>query len=194
MKPFRQLTMLVLMAIGAPWALEKAEIHTREIPGESIKELKAVVKMETSIDKLVSAYMDGDSHSKWFPNCASSRTVRKSGESRTQIYRLIDNPWPVRDRDYVIEVELIRNPETGEAVIQDRAIEGFLPEIKSAVRMDKIREQWTFTPTDSGRVLVTYILHFDPGGGTPAAFINMALSKIGNDLFDGLYRYAERTP
>ncbi len=150
------------------------------------------MKMKTTVDKLVAVYMEGGNHSKWYPKCLSSKVVPKISDAKLQIYLGIDKPWPVQDRDYVIEAELTRNPETGEAIMRYQEAEGAMPERKHVVRMKKIRGQWKFTPTDDGQVVATYVLLFDPGGSTPSSFINMALSKIGADTFDGMYRYAER--
>lgn len=180
---------------GIPWDLVKdgevVKIYTRAVPGEAIKELKAVMKMKTTVDKLVAAYLDGDNHSKWFPKCTSSRIVRTPGVAKLRIYRHIENPWPVKDRDYVVEVDLVRDAKTGGATILARDVSGVVPENPDAVRMKKLVETWTLSPTEDGQVLATYVLDFDPGGSTPSSFINMALSKIGTDVFDGMYRYVE---
>jgi hypothetical protein len=193
---FAQIPLVIPASASAQaWQLEKDKhgvaIYTRDLPGERIRELKAVTKMKTSVDRLVSIYLDGDNHVKWFPSCRESRVVRRLSPTNLWIYRAIDNPWPVKDRDYVIDVHLTRNAQTGEAVIAYSDVKGAVPERDDRVRVKKLASSWTFLPTKDGYVLVTYVIRFDPGGGTPASFINMALSRIGTDTFDGLRRYAQ---
>jgi hypothetical protein len=188
---------LIITASGAAaedWKLLKEEagvaVYTRAVAGERIEELRAVMKMRTTVDRLVAVHLDGDNQAKWFPKCVESRVIRRMSPTNLWIYRAIANPWPIDDRDYVIDVNLTRDTKTGDAFVSFADVKGALAETRGRVRMKKMAGYWKFSPTGDGQVLVTFVMRFDPGGSTPASFINMALSRIGTDTFDGLYRYA----
>jgi ribosome-associated toxin RatA of RatAB toxin-antitoxin module len=193
--PVLLIGLVTLASAGPSWELIKetsgTQIYTRENPGERIKELKVVTKMDATVDELVSVYLDGQNHSKWYPACKSSKIVKKVNDSDVQVYHHIDNPWPVQDRDYVIELKVSRDPVTRETVVDYQDVKGPIPGDKDCVRMKWMRGSWRFAPGPEGKTVVTYTLDFDPGGNTPANLINMSLSHIGTTTFDAMSKYAK---
>jgi hypothetical protein len=111
------LGLISLASADAGWELIKqtkeTKIYTRENAGERIKELKVVTKMDATVDELVAVYLDGENHPKWYPACVAAKVVKKTSDSELQVYHKINNPWPVKDRDYVIAVKSTRDGGTG---------------------------------------------------------------------------------
>lgn len=178
----------------ANWELIKqtadTKIYTRENPKDRIKELKVVTRMDATVDELLSVYLDGNNHFRWYPACLTSKVVRKVNDSDVQVYHHIDNPWPVQDRDYVIELKATRDASTGGALVNYKQVPTATPMGKDCVRMRKIEGYWKFDPGSDGKTIVSYVLNFDPGGNTPASLINMSLSNIGTTTFDAMSKYA----
>jgi START domain len=177
------------------WALirdsDGITVFTRHIEGSPIKELMAVGKMKTAVSRLVEIQFDVAGQTRWVPLCNSARLVKKVSDSQFQLYRKIDNPWPVADRDYVVDVELQMNQETGAAQVEYQEVLGVVPAQKCCVRMERLRGYWKFVPLENGLVEVTYRMHLLPGGGSPAAFVNMSMATIGTNTFKALSEYVQ---
>lgn len=164
------------------WELAKdksgIKIYTRSVVGSKINEFKAITEMETSVDKLVELYLIVDKCTLWLPDCETSRVVNKVSDKEFTVYRRVANPWPIKDRDYVLWFNVGEKNEAGEVDIQFNDIKNILPEEKCCVRMDMVKGFWKFTPSTAGKVIVTYQYHCNPGGGLSPGLINAALPDL----------------
>lgn len=173
---------------GWEMAKEKAgrKIYLRTNKGEAIKELMVVDKFEATPEELAKIIMDGESHSKWYPGCEIARVVKKSSDSSFQVYYKIKNPWPVKDRDFVIEMNSKLEGEKGGILIEYKEVEGVVPEDKCCIRAKMFRGFWKFSPDINGNTIATYVLSFDPAGTTPASFISWSMPRFGGNIFSAL--------
>lgn len=164
------------------WKFEKEEneitIHTRSVENLLIKEFKASLKMKTTVRHLVDLYFNVSRCSEWRPGCDTSRLLEKVNETTFNIYMAFDNPWPIDDRDYVIQNKLTRNPDSGEVVITFQDLKKALPEQDCCLRMNRVEGMWTFTPTDDHHVVVTFQSLADPGGSLPTSVIEGIPTKL----------------
>lgn len=168
-------------------------IYTRESVGGGIRKLRVEARVKSTVAQLLGTYLDVENQVKWFPGCETARVIGRKSDSSLTVYRRIRNPWPFQDRDYAILYEVRKTEEEGGILVRYRDLKDAVPVQKDCVRMRKLRGYWKFVPEKDGYVAVTYVFDFDPGGGTPATFINKALPKIGRDTVLGLFRHVGTT-
>ena len=104
---------------------------------------------------------------------------------------MINNPWPFKDADYVIQINLTQNTETGEALIEFENVKNVVPDNECCTRMKMMKGFWQFTPSEDDHVVVTYQYHFHPGGNPPSAFINMSLSSLAIGTLTSMDKYVQ---
>src|SRR5688572_9084321 len=59
----------------------------------------------------------------WAPQCKTIRLIRHTGESASLIYLRNESPWPVEDRDAVLETRIRISPSGTEALAEFRAVQ-----------------------------------------------------------------------
>ena len=92
------------------WELQKNEngisVFSRKTAGSDYKELKAIVYLTTSLKSIVALIYDWDSYPQWVYKCENSSTLKKIGNTEVIHYQSIRAPWPVENRDFVMNVKL----------------------------------------------------------------------------------------
>ena len=126
------IALLAGSAIGEEkWELIKEKdglkIYTREFPGSDIKELKAVGRIKAPVKRLVDIQFDMQNQTQWVPLCKTARLIKKISDSQVQVYREIDNPWPFRNSDYVVELNLKSDEQTGESTVEFHEVKDAYP-------------------------------------------------------------------
>lgn len=161
------------------WSLKKNEngisVYTRQAENSAFKELKSVVILKTSLSSIVSLLNDWESYPLWVYKCGKSSTLKKISETEVIHYQTVVAPWPVDNRDFVVNVKLVQDPVTKKIVIQSECKPDFIPAKANHIRIREFKASWTMVPLKDGTVEVTYQLLVDPGGFVPAWIINLAV-------------------
>ncbi len=169
------------------------KIFTRKADDSKFKDFHAIVKMKTTVKNLVDLYLDVNRCADWLPDCKSAKIVEKLSETKLVTYTEVNNPWPIKNRDYVLQINLTQNSSTGEAHIDFTDLQDTVPENKCCVRMGKVKGFWNFTPADEGYVIVTYEYQFHPGGDLPVSAVNSAVPDLAYDTLTKMKKYIENT-
>lgn len=191
---------LLLLILAGPaalvaqeaWELKKdksgIQVFVREKPGESLKESKSTVQFSASIDAIVDAIFDYSRYDEWAPRHMEARVVEKPTDNVIVSYSLNDSPWPVSNRDIVMENTIHRRAD-GSVRIDMEALDGSQVDARSGVvRITQFTGHYLLEPKPGGQVKVTYQAHLDPGGSIPAWMANMAVVDTPYDLLFQLRR------
>lgn len=177
------------------WELAKEEdgvtVMLRHVEGYKIKEFKGTAVMRTRVADLAALYLEGSRCSEWVPDCKTS-SITSPGPGEYRIYREMSTPWPVKNRNYLLQARLFENSETGGVIIKFEDIQDDLPDNKCCVRMSRYRGFWEFAPLGQGRVRVTYQNHFHPGGNFPATVVNSAIAGMPFETLVNMKEVVER--
>ncbi|MCE3277981.1 MAG: lipid-binding protein [Bacteroidetes bacterium] len=161
------------------WILKKEEegisVYTRNVETSSLKELKSVVTIRTSLSSIVALLNDWDSYPQWVYRCEKSSTLKTISESEVIHYQTVIAPWPVDSRDFVVNVKLTQDPITKIITIISQPHPDFIPKTEDMVRIRNFKASWTLIPLKDGWVEVNYQLLVDPGGYVPAWLVNLAV-------------------
>jgi hypothetical protein len=160
------------------WVLKKygngVAVYNREVPGNTIKELKAVTQLKTTLSSIITLLEDRETYPEWVYKCGKSYQVKKISESDGIYYQNVLAPWPVDNRDFVVLVKVTQDRKTKVVSQTSKVIEGILPEVSGTVRVTEFNALWTLTPLENGMVNCEYQLLVNPGGSLPAWLINLA--------------------
>ena len=112
------------------WFLAKdqngIEVYTREVKNKNVKEFKAVCKIKTSLESLCKLYYDMQHKPDWVFACESAKILKVISPTEKTIYIESYAPWPVKNRDVIINTVLTQNPETNEIIIKEIGIPDFI--------------------------------------------------------------------
>lgn len=165
-------------AASSDWELEKVEedyqleIYTREIGNSDLKEFKGEMIVDEKLSSLVALLVDDEAAPEWMNQCEKFEILERSENHHQVIYFVNGAPWPVSDRDAVISSDLKQDPKTLAVRIDLKALTGYLPKDDDFVRIPRMVGFWEFIPQTSGKVLVRYQIHAEPGGSLPAWLAN----------------------
>lgn len=160
------------------WELEKVEedyqlkIYTREVGNSDLKEFKGEMFVDAKLSTIVALLNDDKAAPEWMNKCENFEVLERLEDNHLIIYFVNGAPWPVSDRDAVISSKLTQDPESLAVRIDVKALTGYLPKNDDYVRIPRMIGFWEFIPQASGKVLVRYQVHAEPGGSLPAWLAN----------------------
>ena len=162
------------------WELKKFEngisVYTRATESSSYKELKVVFQMKTSLSSVIAILNDVDSYPQWVYRCGTSKVLKKESDKHLIRYQTIVAPWPVDNRDVVVDVITYQDEETKIVYQKVNGLPDHIPSKKDHVRIREFRATWTVKPLKNGLVEVEYELLVNPAGSIPAWVVNMAMT------------------
>lgn len=199
-------TMLVLMALvawpaasqsGAWKVIEERDgivVSRRPVQDRAFPRLRAVGEVRGTPYEILAVLLDVPSHVDWLPDCRVSRTLRRLGPWRYVIYTRTDAPWPVSDREAVLENEVIfLDPPLKLKVKFDAISAPDVARARGTVRMKSLSGFYSIEAIDDERSLVHYELDADPAGSLPAWLITMQSTRNPLQTLAGLRRRLHET-
>lgn len=158
------------------WREEKQQdgirIESRAVEGWEIREMRGTAMFDGRLDSLVAVITDPTAAPRLNELVESSKVVQRDSATRYQVYTLTKMPWPLKDRDVLMQRQIERDARTGAVTIADQAASGTVPEKDGLVRIVRASNRWTFTPTADGKVRIEFVMLSDPAGPIPSSLIN----------------------
>ncbi|MEZ4924256.1 MAG: START domain-containing protein [Crocinitomicaceae bacterium] len=168
--------LLAFNSYGADWVLDKnkdgIKVYTREIPGSDFKEYKGVAFVNASRERVAEVVLRISDYINWFPDCMESKRLKVISPTELIVYYVIDSPWPIKDRDAVVRMNIKDLADKQTILIDFEAATGFKDEVDGIVRVPKSSGYWKFISSGEGTKVI-YQNHADPGGSVPAWVVNM---------------------
>lgn len=167
-------------AVETDWELQRdrdgIQIYTRSVEGSPYDAVRSVTVLDSvRLSALVALVEDTAACPEWADRCAESYVYKRIAANESLIYTHNDMPFPVKDRDVLAHVIWTQNPVTGEVVMQSRATQGELEEVKGRLRLTDAMASWHFRPLSTGAVEVINEAHINPGSALPGWLTNILL-------------------
>ena len=158
------------------WRLEKVDhgvkVYSRAVSHSPIRAVKGEVIINTDIESAVDFLANVELRPSWDEMCVEAYLVASPAADVEQIYVHHDLPWPVKDRDMIMEVKWHRDTDTGVATMHGKAIASGVPEYGDRVRVRDSVNSWVITPLAQGGISLEAEMHADPAGPIPAWLLN----------------------
>ena len=166
--------MSALSVFSQEWKLAKdkngVKVLTRLREGSKLKEFKASIDMNASVEKISAEIKNVNNHTVWLKDIIKSELGETFENGYYSFYEL-NLPWPATNRDMYIktsESKTINGVELQIVSASDKKEED-----KGVIRMKQVGGKWSISKNDDGTTHVFYTFFADPSGSLPTWAINM---------------------
>jgi hypothetical protein len=171
------LSFFSVMAQGK-WELKKnengIEVYTRKAAKGSIRELRVLCELDATREQLIGTLQDIVNYNKWVYSNRKSVILKTVNPENIIYYTESHLPWPLKDRDLVIELTISPTPDV--LNIQAKSIPNYLPQNDNFVRVPYSLALWKVTQAPDNKLKVDYTFSVDPGGSIPVWLINAMMA------------------
>ncbi|CAK1849238.1 START domain-containing protein [Vibrio crassostreae] len=178
----------VLASDANEWKLVRdkkgIEVYNRKIEGNDFKEFRAEADIQANLTSIIALFTDTSVGTQWVENIDKMEEIEHFSEVHTVTKTYTKAPWPVSDREAIVENFIEQDPNTLTVMITQHGIPNYQPnDDKRIVRVAHLESRWILTPLDNNTTHISYQVLSDPGGSIPSWLINMvAVSQPYNTL------------
>jgi hypothetical protein len=152
------------------------KIYTRKEAGSDLKSFKGEAMIRAKYEDLLNLIGNVKNQDWWDKSVAELKILLFEEGKHVQYYIVYDSPWPVSDRDLVVDAVINTDPVTKVRTVKAKPLPGVIPEKADKVRIKNYWQNWTVTPIKPGLVHVVLEGFVDPGGSIPDWLYNMVIT------------------
>jgi len=149
--------------------------YSRKVEGSGIFEFRAVMVVDARAEVVAEALRDTPAMTEWLPDCEGAYVINMEDRNKFTSYVSLDLPWPVKDRDMVLDTV------TTYDLVHARAITDFvvcqepsMPPKDTHVRIPALKGQYVFEFVTRERTGIVHTYRGDIGGSVPEWLANHA--------------------
>jgi hypothetical protein len=140
-----------------------------------VHEIKMITSMKATLSGVVQLFNEVENYPKWGYKLTEAKMLKKVSDKEFFYWSKLDFPWPLSDRDIIVQAKLEQDSATRRITSISVAKPDYLPENKDIVRLKKTTTKWTVVPGAGGWLYIEYYIHSNPGGNIPDWLVNMAI-------------------
>ncbi|WP_345085630.1 START domain-containing protein, partial [Nemorincola caseinilytica] len=122
----------------------------------------------------------------WVYSTSSASIVKRLNNYELIYYTEKKMPWPLSNRDVVMQMKLVLDTVAGTLIMTAHSIENMVPLKSGVVRVPASEVTWKVSTISPGTMKIEYSAQADPGGTVPAWVTNMFLTKGPYETFTNL--------
>ncbi|TGK90354.1 polyketide cyclase [Leptospira bourretii] len=169
-----------LFAQSPEWSESKRkkgiQVLTRPFAGSNLDEFLGRTEVDASISQVIALLTDPASCKNLYHQC-KELTVLSGTEKKSVVYLRNGAPWPVNDRDLIMDRGFEQNDKTLATMMKIKRLDSNARPTPSGVtRMENFEGVWRIIPQANGKLKIEYQAHFEPGGSVPQSVINLVLT------------------
>ncbi len=172
------------------WDLKKDQdgikVYTGSVVNSNIKAVKVTCILNANLSQLTALLLDTKAHEQWVYNTKQSYLVKQLSANHQIYYTEISMPWPLTNRDVIVEMTITQQPGTKVMYVSANAVEQNVAINKDKVRVPLSKVSWVVTPFGNNQLNVEYIGQADPGGSVPSWLVNSFSTKGPFETFKKL--------
>ncbi len=168
------------------------KVYTCKSDSSKFRSLVAEFDLEnTSLQTLENFLWDVDNYVNWQYNMVESGLIKRIND-QVMIYRSeIDAPWPVEDREMLVQFSVIRDQLPDELTFLIYTITYDYPLKENVLRVPYSNATWQ-VKRNGNSLHVKYMMNINPGGYVPPMLVNLAMAEGPYVSFLNLKRMIER--
>jgi hypothetical protein len=179
-------SLLILFLVNSlnaqPWTFVKEQdgirIYTRLENKSQLKSYKGEAVIYAPMEKVCSLLGTAKNIDWWGEDFTKIAVLEHEDQKFIQYYFIYNMPWPVTDRDLVVESIIKMDTATHIYTVTSKPLLNKMLENPELVRIHKYRQKWTVQPVSSGKVHVTIEGLVDMGGNVPPWLYNMLITQM----------------
>lgn len=157
---------------------DNIKIYTKKHNDSNFQAFKAVALLNSPITNIMAVMANPHSCVEWVHGCVESWGFDEESFRKRYAYSVNDLPWPVQDRDYVLEINTSNNAETGEFSMSMYAVADKRPKDPKYVRVTVAETHYFFRPQGEDKTEMIWLQHTEPGGSIPSWLVNALIVDI----------------
>jgi hypothetical protein len=151
------------------------KVYTLKMPGSSMRQVKAVTRVHTTVARLVEMVRDPAVCADI--GCSAARTLDRVNDNLQYDYFQAKVPL-FQTREFVIEEQFHQNPDTKAVFMSVAAVPDKIPPNPCCFRVTKLSNSFQFTPVGNGDVEIEYTVNQNEGGFIPDLLLNWKRPQI----------------
>lgn len=152
---------------------DEITIYNRPFPGSDFDEFRGVTIVNAPIEVITEVLYDVPAQPEWMSDCLFAKTVKVFDENHIIAYNILNIPWPVTDRDSLIDTIFDLDFKTGRVLVTMKAVEEPLIPVSKYVRMTNVFGTCLLERLDKDKTKVTYTMLANPAGNIPSSIANI---------------------
>jgi hypothetical protein len=169
------------------------DVYTAVVSGSSIYACKGVAVMNARIEEVAELIRDVPAVPEWTPDMKVARILTKQDNYHMLVYNVLELPWPLADRDFVVESKVKLDLAKGRVdICADALANPPIPVNRDMVRITRMQIRYLLEYIDRGHTRVTLTSWTDPAGYLPAAIVNLVATKLPYDSLQGMRSMLKR--
>lgn len=180
----------LLSFIGDEWKEVNAEngivVYNKDVTGSKFK--KSMVKTTISygsINQAEQILKDGEGYVHWQPNCGQGKVLHEE-KNKVILYLTFDAPWPVSDRDLIIESTYKKH--NNQLVVTNRCKPNYIPKKEDFVRITFSESSWIIEEKKDGFLYIQNTSHSSPGGNIPSWLLTSTVEDLPLQTLQGFIK------
>jgi hypothetical protein len=151
------------------------KVYRKDIPGSPFVGFKGVKVVPANIYKVGEILLDEDPvvKKRWIDRMTDFRMIERKSPTLGITYSAYDLPWPLEDRDYVIESELVIDNANNQIVLKLKSVEHPKSPKTVGVRAVIMHSMYKLVPLPNGQTEVSVEILTDPKGDLPPWLVNL---------------------
>lgn len=143
-------------------------------------------------DEMMKLLTDFDNYHTWMPRCSKSRMVARLSDNEFIAHLHFEAPWPVKDRDCVVRVKVVKDSKNGSITITQTSEPKYLKAENDVVRIEQLVSTWKLIPKNGGTEVVNEYAS-NPGGNIPDWMVNTESVDQPMQTFENLQQKVNTT-
>lgn len=143
----------------------------------NIVQLRLLTEFNASAESLIAQLQNINNYVNWVYGNKRSGIIKKISNNDIIYFTEAHLPWPIQDRDLVIELNIKPANAIEPLTITAKSIDGILPPKKHFIRVPYSLATWRVTPIPGNKIKIDYTFSIDPGGSIPGWLVNMTIAK-----------------
>ncbi|MDB5010964.1 MAG: hypothetical protein JWR67_3802 [Mucilaginibacter sp.] len=152
------------------------QIFTRKPLSGNLKELRVVCELACSKAQLIKTLQDINNYPNWVYSTKITNLLKVVSPQQIIYYSVSRLPWPLKDRDLIVELSIIPSTESNLFEIQAKSLPDFLPRNTNLIRVPYSSALWKVIIVNDHLLKVDYTFSVDPGGSIPVWLVNSTLA------------------
>lgn len=175
-----KITLLIVLSLiltfDQNWELKKdkegIKVYMKEDSESDFKEFKAVCVSGFSMLKFLGPIRDVERYPEW-QEIKEVKILEMVNENDAIIWLHYDMPWPVWDRDMIVQTKCEIDTVGGYVNYSFYGIPDHIAEKEGIVRVPAVSGTWTLKRTENGQTEVIHSMSINPGGSLPSWVVNI---------------------
>lgn len=164
---------LYSFVISQEWTLAKEKngiiVYSREVSDSQFDETKVSIVLNTIKEKFIAFIWDIENYPNWQEDYIISKVLASKGKYDKTIYFEFKAPWPIQNRDVVLNMKQVERDDATYAYTQVES--SILAPNDGIVRMSKYNGFWKIEDHENG-IQVTLQMATNPEGKIPTFLID----------------------